>query len=134
MNHSERTTPTQCRGERISTGLKKKRKESQTHVSNVLITLEMPLSGFFSYRNLYRDDFIDSKSSNDSTTNSKSLLRTSTTKEKILGVKSTLSLDMISFTYFYWPLVVLAIFLILTLIFLFVYYCRAVIKDYRTRR
>lgn len=42
--------------------------------------------------------------------------------------------EIIPFTYFYWILVVLAILLALTLIIIFVYYCRSFVQKHRARR
>ena len=42
--------------------------------------------------------------------------------------------DVIPFTYFYWLLVVLAILLTLTLIIVFIYYCRTFFRNYKNRR
>jgi hypothetical protein len=42
--------------------------------------------------------------------------------------------DAIPFTYFYWILVVLAVLLIITLVIVFVCYCRTFVKNYRARR
>lgn len=42
--------------------------------------------------------------------------------------------DIIPFNYLYWILLVLAILLIITLIVIFIHYCRTFIKHHRTRR
>ncbi|UJR23653.1 hypothetical protein I4U23_026637 [Adineta vaga] len=56
------------------------------------------------------------------------------TNELELSTKLNKLADIIPFSYFYWLLVILAIFLTLTLITIFICYCRTFVKNYKNRR